>query len=103
MSYAKAIKHSSNHCKDKQRQPVLGMPFEGLKEGQHIESYYSVAKRTAESYHVRVENDNKEFIRVSPDFDTEDDAIDWLRENLNRDDQLFSRIYTQAEMYVSGW
>ena len=103
MSYKKAMKHSNNHRKNKSYQPILGMPFEGLKEGQHIESYSSVAQRTAESYHVRTKNNLKEFVRTSEDFKTEDDAIDWLRENLSKNDQLSSRIYTQAGMYVSGW
>lgn len=100
MSYKKAMKHSNNHRKDKFYQPILGMPFDGLKEGEHIESYYSFAERTAESYHVRAKIDN-EWIQVSEVFLSEDDAIDKSREL----DKIYNhtRIYSDKGMHVSGW
>jgi len=103
MSYAKAMKHVNNHRKDKYRQPVLGMPFYDLKEGEHIESCSSVAQRTATGYNVRVYNkEERKYIQVSDEFKTEDEAIDII-ETLSQYDQLGSRIYSTEGMHVSGW
>jgi hypothetical protein len=100
MSYNKAMKHANNHRKDRFYQPILGMPFDGLKEGEHVESYASIAKRTAESYHVKAFIDN-EWKRVSEDYDTEDDAIDKSFEL----DKIYSRtrIYSDKDMLICGW
>jgi len=104
MSYAKAMKHSSNPRKNKCYQPVLGMPFEGLKEGEHIESYHSRAIRIATSYNVRVSETYKgEFEQISEEFKTEDDAIDYIRENDIEENYKYVRIYNNEGMYVSGW
>jgi hypothetical protein len=102
MSYNKAMKHSNNHRKDKYYQPVLGMPFEGLKEGEHIESYQSIAERTAESYHVKAFNEiNNTWERMSKDFLTESEAID---ESFIFDEKGYrTRIYSDKDMRVAGW
>ena len=105
MSYAKAMKHSSNPRKNKCYQPVLGMPFEGLKEGEHIESYHSRAIRIATSYNIRVSDVYKgtEFKQISQEFKTEDEAIDFIRENDLESKHKYIRIYNNQDMHVSGW
>jgi len=104
MSYAKAMKHSNNHRNDRFRQPILGMPFDDLKEGQHIESGFSIASRTATGYNVRVRDSRDEdFEQVSKEFNTEDDAVIFLRENDLDNKHLQVRIYSTEGMHVSGW
>jgi hypothetical protein len=103
MSYTKAMKHSNNHRKDKYFQPILGMTFEGLKEGEHIESYLSMAHRTSTGYNVRVyDKEKREYIQVSDEFKTEDEAVDFIK-TLSEYDQLGSRIYSTEGMHISGW
>lgn len=103
MSYAKAMKHSNNHRKDRYTQPVLGMPFNDLKEGEHIESYHSFAKRTATGYNVQVyDKEKREYIQVSEEFNTEDEAVHFIK-TLSEYDQLGSRIYSTEGMHISGW
>jgi hypothetical protein len=95
------MKYINSHRKDKFRQPVLGMSFEGLKEGQHIESYASVAKRTAESFHVKEKNNiTGEWKRISEEFETEDKAIDFCS---TLENDLHTRIYSDKDMHISGW
>jgi len=100
MSYNKAMKHINGHNKDKKYQPILGMPFEGLKEGQHIESSYSIACRTAESYHIKAKINN-EWIKISEDFISEDEAT---TESFKLDEIYNNtRIYSDKDMHISGW
>ena len=76
MSYTKAMKHSQNHKKDRFYQPIFGMDFSNLKENEHIESYHSMAVRTATGYNVRVyDKELREYIQVSKDFNTEDKQL----------------------------
>jgi hypothetical protein len=103
MSYNKAMKHSNNHRKDKFCQPILGIPFDGLKEGEHIESYHSIAQRTATGYNVRVYNKElREYIQISEELQTEDEAVNFIN-TLSEYDQLGSRIYSTEGMHISGW
>jgi hypothetical protein len=100
MSYTKMMKQVHNHRKDKFYQPVLGMPF---KEGEHVESYSSIAHRTATGYNVRVyDKEKRQYIQVSEEFKTEDKAIDFLR-TLTEYDQLCARVYSTEGMHISGW
>ena len=100
MSYEKAMKHSCNHKKDKFYQPILGMPFKG---GEHVESYHSLAIRTATGYNVRVYDEEKrEYTQVSEEFSTEDEAVDYIY-RLSEYDQMMSRIYSTEGMHISGW
>lgn len=104
MSYEKVMKHNKNHRKDKFFQPVLGMPFEGLKEGEHIESYYSVAMRTATGFNVRVRDDiNEEFKQITEDFITENDAVRYCIDNDLDNKYKWVRIYSTEGMHISGW
>jgi len=86
MSYSKAMFHCKSHKKNKCHQPILGMPFEGLKEGQHIESYHSRAIRIATSYNIRVSDVYKgaEFKQISQEFKTEAEAIDYVLEYIKQ-------------------
>jgi hypothetical protein len=103
MSYGKAMKHANNHRKDRFFQPILGMPFNGLKEGEHIESHYSFAKRTATGYNVRVyDKEKREYVQASEEFLTEDEAVEFIK-TLSEYDQLGSRIYSTEGMHISGW
>jgi len=97
MSYEKAMKHSSNPRKSKFYQPVLGMPF---KEGERVESTLSIGLRTAESFHVKADINNK-WEQVSENFLTEDEAIDKSFEL----DKIYNRtrIYSDKNMHISGW
>lgn len=100
MSYEKAMKHNSNHRKDKFCQPILGMPF---KVGEHVESYHSVAQRTATGYNVRVYDKKKrEYVQASEEFNTEDQAVDFINK-LPKYDKLGARIYSTEGMHISGW
>lgn len=96
MSYEKAMKHVNSHKKDRFYQPIFGMPF---KEGEQVESYASIANRTAESYHVRAKI-NDDWVQVSEDFKTEDNAIDESREL----DQVYgyTRIYSDKGFRIAG-
>lgn len=98
MSYEKAMKR--NNRRNKAFQPILGMPFEGLKEGEHIESYASTAKRTAESFHVRAKINN-EWIQISDNYITEDEATEKSFEL----DVIYNntRIYSDKGFKISGW
>ena len=102
MSYEKAMKHSSNPRKSKFYQPVLGMPF---KEGERVESRHSMAIRTATSFNVRVSDVyiGSEFKQVSQEFKTEDEAVDYIRENDLESKHKHVRIYNNEGMHVSGW
>ena len=101
MSYNKMMKRLNGHRHDKDFQPILSMPF---KENEHVESYHSIAERTAESYHVRVRNDiDEEFKIISNDFKTENEAVDFCRENDLDNIYTWVRIYTDKGMHVSGW
>ena len=103
MSYAKAMKHANNHRKDKFYQPILGMPFDGLKDDEHIESYYSFAKRTATGYNVRVyDKEKRVYIQVSDEFKTENEAVIFIK-TLSDYDKMGSRIYSTEGMHISGW
>lgn len=103
MSYSKAMKHANSHKKDKNYQPILGMPFDGLKEGEHLESYHHFAKRTATGYNVRVYNkESREYIQVSEEFITEDEAVNFI-DTLSDYDKLGSRIYSTEGLHISGW
>lgn len=100
MSYEKVMKHSLSHRKDKFYQPILGMPF---KECEHVESYHSVALRTATGYNVRVyDKEKREYVQVSGEFVTEDQAVDFV-DTLPEYVQLGARIYSTEGMHISGW
>jgi len=105
MSYIKAMKF--NKRRNKAIQPCLGMPFERLAEGTHIESGISKAKRTATGYNVRVSNtlgqDKNEFQQVSDEFLTEDEAIDFIDNSHIEQQYKHIRIYSTEGMHVSGW
>lgn len=104
MSYKKAMKHSNNHRKDRFCQPILGMPFEGLKESEHIESYQSIALRTATGYNVRLRNDKNDYFKqVSEEFKTEDEAVQFCIDNDLDNKYLQVRVYSTEGMHVSGW
>jgi len=104
MSYEKAMKHVNNHRKDKYYQSIFGMPFEGLKEGEHIKSYHSVAVRTATGYNVRVRNNRfEEFIQITSEYKTEDKAIDFCIDNDLDNKYSQVRIYSTEGMHISGW
>jgi len=102
MSYEKAMKHSNNPRKSKFYQPVLGMPF---KEGERVESRHSMAIRIATSFNVRVSEIyiGSEFKQVSQEFNTEDEAVDYIRENDLELKHKHVRIYNNEGMHVSGW
>lgn len=101
MSYNKMMKRVNGHRHDRDYQPILAMPF---KNGEHVESYYSVAERTAESYHVRVRSSiNEEFVKISDDFSTEDEAIEYCREKDLDNIYPWVRIYSDKGMHISGW
>ncbi len=103
MSYEKAMKHCNNHRKDRFYQPIFGMDFSNLKEGEHVESYHACAARTATGYNVRVyDKEKREYIQVSEEFKTEDEAVYFI-DTLSEYDQLGSRIYSTEGMHISGW
>lgn len=104
MSYSKAMKHCNNHRKDRYTQPILGMPFKGLKENEHIESYYSVAKRTATGFNVRVRNTiNEKFTQITQEYKTEDEAVQYCIDNNLDNKYKWVRIYSTEGMHISGW
>lgn len=101
MSYLKAMKQCNNHRKDKFTQPILGMPF---KEGEHIESGHSIAERTATGFNVQLRDDiNNDFRQVSEEFETEDEAVLFCRDNDLDNKHLQVRIYSTEGMCISGW
>lgn len=101
MSYNKMMERAKGHRHDKDYQPVLVVPF---KENEHVESLASIAERTAKSYHVRVRNSvNEKFIKISEDFPTEDDAVQYCTDNDLDNKYLWVRIYTDKGLYLSGW
>lgn len=101
MSYDKMMKRVKGHRHDKDYQPIFGMHFE---ENEHVESHTSIAERTAESYHIRVRNSvNEKFIKISEDFPTEDDAIQYCIDNDLDNKYLWVRIYTDKGLHLSGW
>lgn len=101
MSYNKMMKRANGHRHDKDYQPVLGMP---LRENEHVESCVSIAKRTAESFLIRVRSSiNEKFRKVSDDFQTEDDAVQYCMDNNLDNKYLWVRIYTDKGLHVSGW
>ncbi|MFA6843566.1 MAG: hypothetical protein WCR33_04115 [Bacilli bacterium] len=108
MSYAKAMKHVNGHRKDRFYQPILCMPFNDLKPGQHQESGKSIALRTATGYNVRVSQtlgqDRNEFQQVSGEFKTEDEAVDYINNNIYLEQQYkYVRVYSTEGMHISGW
>ena len=52
MSYRKMMKRTNGHRYDRDYQPILF-----AMSGEHIESEFSIAQRTAKSFNVRVRND----------------------------------------------
>lgn len=104
MSYTKAMKHINGHRKDRFFQPIFGMPFNGLKEGEHIESYSSMAKRTATGYNVRVsDNIHDEFIQITEEFKTENEAVIYIDDNKLHDIYKLVRVYSTEGMKICGW
>jgi hypothetical protein len=101
MSYAKAMKHINSHRKDRYYQPVLGMPF---KENERVESYKSIADRTATGFNVRVRNNiNEDFTQITDEFKTEDEAIIYCIKNDLDNKYNWVRIYSTEGMKISGW
>lgn len=73
-------------------------------QGEHIESLASIAKRTAESCNVRVRNDiNEDFIQISKEFQTEDEAIQYCIDNDLDNKYKWIRIYSDKGLHISGW
>lgn len=99
MSYEKMMRRTNGHRHDKDYQPIIAS-----LSGEHIESLKSRADRTAESYHVRVRNTiNEEFVKISKDFETEDDAVQYCIENELDNKYKWVRIYTDKGLHLSGW
>lgn len=72
MSYAKAMKHSKSHRKDRFYQQC------GFSMSDSVRSLAAIAEDTAKSYHVR---DMRTEEILSPDFADADDAVDFIRNN----------------------
>lgn len=71
---------------------------------KHIESGISIAQRTAKSFNVRVRNDiNDKFVQISEEFPTEDDAVQYCRDNNLDNKYKWVRIYTDKGLKISGW
>lgn len=101
MSYKKMMKRTNGHHHDKDYQPVLAMP---MREGERIESLASMAERTAETFNVRVRNNiNEKFVQISEEFSTEDDAVQYCRDNDLDNKYKWVRIYTDKGLHISGW
>jgi hypothetical protein len=99
MSYEKMMRRTNSHHHDRDYQPMLF-----AMDGHHIESASSIAERTAESYNVRVRNDtNEEFVQISKEFNTEDEAIQYCIDNDLDNKYKWVRIYTDKGMHLSGW
>lgn len=99
MSYEKMMKRTKGHHHDKDYQPMLFS-----MNGNHIESRKSIAERTADTFHVRVRNhSHEEFVRISHDFLTEDDAVQYCMDNDLDRQYGWVRIYTDKGIHLSGW
>ena len=73
-------------------------------QGEHIESLNSIAERTAKSFNVRVRNDiSEDFIQISKEFPTEDDAVQYCIDNDLDNKYKWVRIYTDKGLHISGW
>ena len=60
-------------------------------------------KRTAESCNVRVRNDiNEDFIQISKEFQTEDEAIQYCIDNDLDNKYKWIRIYSDKGLHISG-
>ena len=99
MSYRKMMKRTHGHNHDRDYQPILF-----AVSGEHIESEFSIAQRTAKSFNVRVRNDiNDEFVQISEEFPTEDDAVQYCIDNDLDNKYKCVRIYTDKGLQISGW
>lgn len=99
MSYEKMMKRTNGHKHDKDCQPILF-----AMQGEHIKSLASIAERTAESCNVRVRNDiNEDFIQISKEFQTEDEAIQYCIDNDLDNKYKWIRIYSDKGLRISGW
>jgi len=81
MAYEQYMKHWKNHRKDGSYQQC------GFSFGERVESYGSVAERTAESYHVR---DLITGEILSGDFHDTDDAVEFARNIKDRRCGIFT-------------
>lgn len=100
MSYEKMMRRTNGHRHDKDYQPILT----AFSQEHNVESLKSMAERTAESYHVRVRNTiNDEFLKISDDFETEDDAVQYCIDNDLDNKYKWVRIYTDKGLHLSGW
>lgn len=99
MSYEKMMRRENGHRHDHDIQPILFS-----MDGKNIESEANIANRTMKSCHVEVRNSiNDRFIRVSGDFDTEDEAIQFCEDNDLYSQFAWIRIYTDKGLRLSGW
>jgi hypothetical protein len=80
------------------------MPFEGLKEGEHIKSYHAIAEEAATGFNIRVRNNkNDKFEQITNEFKTEDEAVIYCIDNDLDNKYLQVRIYSTEGMHISGW
>ena len=99
MSYEKVMKRTNGHRHDNDCQPILF-----AMDGKNIESMTSLAERTALLFNVRVRNStNEDFIQISEDFLSEDEAVQYCRDNDLENKYKWVRIYTDKGLHISGW
>lgn len=99
MSYEKMMRRSSGHRHDKDYQPII-MSLSGT----NIESLASMSRRTANTYNVRVRNNiNEEFVQISREFSTEDEAVQYCIDEDLDNKYVWVRIYNDKGLRVSGW
>lgn len=100
MSYDKMMKRQKSHRHDNDLQPIiLSIPTD-----KDTESGVTLAERTANTFNVRVRDSiNDDFVKVSDEFLTEDDAVQYIIDNNLEDKHKWVRIYTDAGLHLSGW
>lgn len=99
MSYDKMMKRTNSHRHDRDYQPMLFS-----MSGTNIESLASISRRCAESFNVRVRQHlNEDFVQISKEFDTEDEAVIYCQDNDLDNKYKQVRIYNDKGLHVSGW
>lgn len=104
MSYEKMMKREKGHRHDRDFQTIFHNAFEGDNNVKSGIYYAEQAMKNGSTCHIAVQNKfNGNFIRISPNFQTEDEAIEYIKINKLEEKYPFGMICTENKLILSKW
>lgn len=103
MSYAKMMKRTQGHRHDKDFQTVFYNAFNG-ETNVKGESYYAEEEMEhTNTCYIRVRDKYEDFIKIPLNFNTQDEAIDYIRNNKLENKYYCGEICTKNGLVLSKW